>query len=114
MTDIQDTVIVSNQIECLICGDRPYSAFRHDYNSCKCGAVSVDGGQEYLRRVGALTEIHELSIIMKKEVVDECIEAVDWALKTNRNSRGITYAILRALRDCGYDLNERENYHLPE
>ena len=45
------TKILSNQVLCRLCGDAPYSAGRHSYRPCKCGKVSVDGGQEYLRRV---------------------------------------------------------------
>lgn len=42
--------ILSNQAECLECGDRPFSSTVHDYRSCKCGNISVDGGQHYARR----------------------------------------------------------------
>lgn len=44
------TYILSNQIECLRCGGRPFSSTVHDYRSCGCGNVSVDGGQHYARR----------------------------------------------------------------
>jgi hypothetical protein len=31
-------------IECFKCGDRVYSRTRHDFRSCECGAVAIDGG----------------------------------------------------------------------
>ena len=35
------------------CGDTIESHSVHDFKTCSCGAVSVDGGHEYLRRVFA-------------------------------------------------------------
>ena len=59
--------IIQNQVECLKCGDRPFSAHRHDYRECKCGAIAVDGGLEYLRRVGDLSSFKELSISLPRK-----------------------------------------------
>lgn len=42
--------IVKNAIKCDRCGDVIESKFRHDFKTCKCGAVSVDGGHDYLKR----------------------------------------------------------------
>ncbi len=40
----------TNAVRCLRCGDVIHSAHRHDYQTCLCGDVSVDGGQSYLKR----------------------------------------------------------------
>jgi len=53
--------ILSNKIKCLKCGDVVESKSVHDFRYCKCGAVAVDGGRDYLRRVGAIDEIEDLS-----------------------------------------------------
>ncbi|MCR4708200.1 MAG: hypothetical protein K5746_09690 [Clostridiales bacterium] len=42
--------IIRNVIRCNHCGDVIESAYRHDFRSCSCGCVSVDGGHDYLRR----------------------------------------------------------------
>jgi ribosomal protein S27AE len=42
--------ITLNQIRCLNCGSVIISTHRHDFVTCKCGTVSVDGGTDYLRR----------------------------------------------------------------
>lgn len=42
--------IIQNKIRCKICGDEIVSNFRHDFKTCSCGACSVDGGHDYLRR----------------------------------------------------------------
>lgn len=44
------TKIIKNQAQCLICGEIIESTHRHDYVTCKCGNLSVDGGKDYLRR----------------------------------------------------------------
>ena len=42
--------IIRNAIQCKHCGDVIESKSTHDYVTCSCGACSVDGGHEYLRR----------------------------------------------------------------
>lgn len=42
--------IIRNALKCLKCGDVIESKDRHDYVTCSCGNVSVDGGLDYLRR----------------------------------------------------------------
>jgi len=42
--------IIKNALKCLKCGDVIESKNRHDYVTCSCGNVSVDGGLDYLRR----------------------------------------------------------------
>ena len=43
-------MIIKNMIRCKHCGEVIESKTRHDYVRCKCGAVAVDGGHDYLRR----------------------------------------------------------------
>lgn len=40
-----------NAARCKICGDIIESKDRHDFKTCSCGNLSVDGGEEYGRRV---------------------------------------------------------------
>ena len=42
--------IICNKVKCIHCKDIIESRYRHDYVSCSCGAVSVDGGKDYLKR----------------------------------------------------------------
>ncbi|MBQ9731148.1 MAG: hypothetical protein IJV94_03400 [Bacilli bacterium] len=42
--------IVENSAKCLKCGDKIVSKHRHDYVTCSCGNISVDGGLDYCRR----------------------------------------------------------------
>lgn len=53
--------IVINRIRCKKCGDVIESTYRHDFKDCKCGAVAVDGGMDYLRRCGKREDWEDMS-----------------------------------------------------
>jgi len=53
--------ITKNAIKCKKCGDVIESTYRHDFVTCSCGAISVDGGYDYLRRAGDLDGYIEMS-----------------------------------------------------
>ena len=36
-------------IHCFACDDVIYSVNRHDFRSCTCGSVSIDGGKDYFK-----------------------------------------------------------------
>lgn len=53
--------IISNKIKCMNCGDVIESEHQHDFKWCSCKSVAVDGGKEYLRRLGEPEDIIEMS-----------------------------------------------------
>ena len=107
MNEDKEVVILSNQIECLSCGDRPYSRTRHDFKSCKCGEVSVDGGQSYLRRVGGAYK--DMSIVWDRELVESLSEAVEIAINPGRNPFGVVCCVARTIRDRDYLITKGTN-----
>ena len=40
----------------------------HDFKFCKCGAVAVDGGHDYLRRCGNREDWEEMSVMRDKQI----------------------------------------------
>lgn len=59
--------IIKNAIRCKKCGDIIESVSVHDFKTCSCGACSVDGGHEYLRRCAtSLDDFIDLSEFWKK------------------------------------------------
>ena len=55
MEDIMEKIIYkiqTNKIKCKKCGDIIESKSTNDYKRCSCGAVAVDGGRDYLKRIG--------------------------------------------------------------
>ena len=54
--------IISNKIKCKKCGDIIELKSTNDLKRCSCGAVAVDGGTEYFKRIGNENDYIELSI----------------------------------------------------
>ena len=84
--------IRTNKIKCKKCGDIIESINVHDFKWCSCGAVAVDGGREYLRRVGNEDDFEELSHFIKlAEITTEGFEIVKNALSKKDISFGNTH-----------------------
>lgn len=60
-----------NAAKCAKCGDVVVSKSRHDYVSCKCGAIAVDGGFDYAKWSGNAIDIVYLTPDEKRKVWDE-------------------------------------------
>ena len=101
-------MIIQNAVNCLSCGDFIVSKHRHDFVTCTCGAVSVDGGQEYLRRVGDFANAVDLSWSLPDELYRACADAVEEAKETYRNKFGIANAVMRKLREAGKIVADHE------
>ena len=101
-------MIVQNAVSCLNCGDFIFSVHRHNFVTCTCGTISVDGGQDYLRRVGDMSAAVDFSWALPDDVYNACAEAVKHALDTNRNKFGIANAVMRKLRELGHVVAEDE------
>ena len=101
-------MIIENTVVCLSCGDKIVSKYRHDFVTCTCGAVSVDGGQSYLRRVGDFGNAMDLSWSLPDDVYEQCAEAAQDAADTGRNKFGIANAVMRTLRERGHIVAEGE------
>ena len=95
-------MILQNEIKCEKCGSQIWSAHRHDFKWCSCGAVAVDGGMSYLRRVGGC--FIDKSITIDDVAGGECIDAIERAIDTGRNPLGVLAAVARTLRDRGYEI----------
>lgn len=54
--------LIRNSCMCRKCGDHIVSRTRHDFTTCKCGAISTDGGYDYIRRLGG-----------REDIVDTCV-----------------------------------------
>jgi hypothetical protein len=61
-------MIVRNAAQCTKCGDIIESKHTHDFVSCSCGAIFIDGGHDYFRGGGNPEDFISLS-----EVIDESL-----------------------------------------
>tara|TARA_R110000822_G_scaffold5031_13_gene21882 strand:+ start:7154 stop:7561 length:408 start_codon:yes stop_codon:yes gene_type:complete len=105
-------MIVQNAANCLSCGDLIVSKHRHDFVTCTCGAISVDGGQEYLRRVGGFDTAGSYAVDLSWSLPDklyfDCADAVGLAIDSGRNTKGVANAVMRKLREAGKIVAEHE------
>jgi hypothetical protein len=51
--------IKTNKVRCNGCGDVIESTHRHDFVTCTCGSISIDGGTSYFKRVFSNDETFE-------------------------------------------------------
>ena len=58
--NMKTTILAKNAIKCKKCGDVIESNYRHNFVTCSCGACSVDGGFDYLRRCGNPDDYEEV------------------------------------------------------
>lgn len=93
ISDMKRTIekIICNKIQCKNCKDVIESTYVHDFKWCSCKSVAVDGGCEYLRRLGNKEDYEELSYVMKLvEIKTDGFEIVKDALSKNEiNDRNV-------------------------
>lgn len=89
--DLHRTPTVVTAVQCPKCKAKIYSRAVHDYHSCPCGHVSVDGGFDYFKvacttaaEAPSVTEQIPLLTVSKKDLYD------DWALE--KNKYGVIFA----------------------
>ncbi len=89
--------ITHNSIKCLNCEDVIKSTYRHDFKFCKCGSVAVDGGLDYLKRVGHSHDYQELSETRKytlTELQQTKDRAREWSYTEQKDIEEIDNAAL--------------------
>lgn len=98
--------ILSNQRRCTECGAEPFSAHRHDYATCSCGKVMVDGGMSYLRCSPAGEDMY---IVITDESYYLLMKAIE---DRSKNTLGKLCNVARVLRDhMGINISEEINEH---
>ena len=55
--------IISNKTKCKKWADIIESKSTNEYKRCSCGAVAIDGGKDYLKRIGNEEDYEEMSIV---------------------------------------------------
>ena len=78
-------MIKVNKAKCLKCGDVIESSHRHDFVTCSCGNLSVDGGHDYLKRGFKSSEWEDMSVVtsrLRDLLDDRSINAKSFAEKS--------------------------------
>src|SRR5215203_5843706 len=83
------TKIALNSARCKLCDQTLVSKHRHDFNSCKCGNLSVDGGIDYIKRsvCNGWDSVEELSKAAEEEV--NGWDELEKTLKSKRFQRSV-------------------------
>jgi len=76
--------IIYNKAKCLKCGSVIESKHIHDFVWCHCGAIAVDGGKEYLKRVGNPEDCIELSLFTAEAPFGTIMGQMELALEDPR------------------------------
>jgi len=66
-TDAVTPIKYKNKAQCMKCGSVIESTFRHEFVMCSCGAIFVDGGNEYWRSGGYPENFRRLYEKMEEE-----------------------------------------------
>lgn len=62
-------MIIRNAAKCNKCKDVIQSTYRHEYIECNCGAIAVDGGNEYFRSAGSREDFIPLYVSTDKQYI---------------------------------------------
>lgn len=65
---IMNKKIKVNKAKCKSCNDVIESKNENDFKRCKCGLIAVDGGKNYIKRIGNQEYIEELSEYLEVDV----------------------------------------------
>lgn len=79
-------VITKNSAQCLSCGDIIESTHRHDYVTCRCGNLSLDGGLDYLRHSYKNSKMVKDLSKNRKMTLEELRECLDRYVNYFNNS----------------------------
>lgn len=67
--------IFLNQAKCLKCGDVITSSHRHDFATCSCKSLAVDGGSWYTKRLfNRMDEWEDMSVQYDTSLVANNVE----------------------------------------
>lgn len=82
--------IIQNEVECLKCGDIIFSRHTHDFATCSCGNVSVDGGLSYIHRSWKTQEFEERSLSTDRGKLHGVIELINMVPKSKNLCENIS------------------------
>lgn len=91
LTDHDSVEISRNSVKCHVCLSEIESVSVHHYITCTCGNIAVDGGKEYLRRVGkgladnSFTDTSVYAHRASKEIIDGLLRVKTEKLLDLRN-----------------------------
>lgn len=71
-------VLLLNQVKCNICNEIITSKHRHDYVSCNCGNLHIDGGIDYAKRSFITADYTDMSVFADEDDIAVIREYLTW------------------------------------
>ena len=75
---------MGNILRCKKCGDIITSDERHDMNWCKCGAIAIDGGDDYCKITG---KPEDMEVFVPSKLLAEKEERIKWLVEAEWNRK---------------------------
>lgn len=94
--------ILVNKIKCKHCNDEIISRHRHDFRICKCGKVGVDGGNDYLKRMGTSKDYEELSVV-EEPTHENLINNLTWGNNLDKDMNRLPEVKYILIKDLSTD-----------
>lgn len=88
------STLLRSQLRCPKCHDLISSIHRHDFRTCECGALSLDGGRDYLR-VMASDEVMALMTDDEERAKIDC--SISISGEHNTASAAVALKVYKAL-----------------
>jgi hypothetical protein len=89
--------LILNQVKCNICNDIITSKHRHDYVSCTCGNLHIDGGLDYAKRSFKTPDFTDMSIYADEGDISNIRNYFTWASYGKNGDEPKHYILLREL-----------------
>ncbi len=88
------STLLRSQLRCPKCDDLISSIHRHDFRTCECGALSIDGGRDYLR-IAADDEV--MALFMDEDERQKINQSISISGEHNLASAAAALAVYKAL-----------------
>lgn len=108
----KDQVILFNKAMCDNCHEVIHSKSVHDYVTCSCGNLSVDGGNAYLKRNFGVHGYTELSYSVDADCIEEIRKYFTWGNRGLSGKEPLKYVILKDMSDSHISAILDTQYHI--
>jgi len=89
--------IIQNAAYCKICNEIVVSKERHDFETCNCTSISVDGGTYYVRRSVKDVNLYEELVLTVNSTFDEIINKLVWGTRGKEGNVKLHYFLIKSL-----------------
>lgn len=105
-------ILLLNQAQCNNCFDIITSKHRHDYVTCSCGNLSVDGGLDYTKRKFGDKGYSELSVYADEDDIAKIREYFTWGSRGKSGDEPLHYILMKNISNDHLDAIMQTQRHI--